>query len=139
MSSQLLLRHPLPPGERKVVELLPVMRRIAVREAVMVDKVRQRAEHIRTQLREEAEHRFHVHRASADSTRRRRSTSGAFWPHGSESFDVRRHALLGLRSCGEPSPGGSFGTSNHNHSSYGAGFAPGAGRAAGEASERAPG
>ena len=80
MSSQLLLRHPLPPGDRKVVELLPVMRRIAVREAVMVDKVRQRAEHIRTQLREEAEHRFHVHRASAGSTRRRRSTSGAFGP-----------------------------------------------------------
>ena len=51
-----------------------------VREAVMVDKVRQRAELIRTQLREEAEHRFHVHRASAGSPRRRRSTSGAFGP-----------------------------------------------------------
>jgi len=54
----LALQWPLPPKQREIVALLPVMRRIEVREQVQADKVRQARCLIQLEARAEAKRRF---------------------------------------------------------------------------------
>eukprot|EP00966_Prymnesium_polylepis_P298291 6892536-Prymnesium_polylepis.1 len=49
---------PLPRSDRKTVALLPVMRRMEVRERVLADKLRQRGGAIRQKVRDADYERF---------------------------------------------------------------------------------
>ena len=58
---ELVPQWPLPATHREVVALLPVMRRLVVREAVQADKLRQHQHHIRQQARAR-DHRRYIDR-----------------------------------------------------------------------------
>lgn len=57
-SKEMVLQWPLPPQSKEVVALLPVMRRIEVREKVQADKLRQAQMVQKAQMRADAQRRF---------------------------------------------------------------------------------
>jgi hypothetical protein len=131
-AQELVPSWPLPPQQRQVVSMLPVMRRMAVREAVLADKMRQTVSSIKREVRAEANRRF-IERGGVSSATGYGRASASPYPTGAECASRCTPHRIGARSAPLPA----LNARATMASCIGAASRPSAGRLLGFPSEQA--